>query len=423
MTDPFWAQTATNPAEATPPESSRRPGARASGDPNRTATRRDWLREPKSAVWMALAVIVLIGGGRRLLWAWRARKAVSRLSDPAVTAEELEAVAKYGRAGAWELLRIFSTTDSEPARKAAGRSLARLWRDDELVAEEEQALVRRGFSVTWNARRRYPRALKAPIPIGVTYDVPFLPDEPEYVRGADLEWSYRIIGARRAALEEFSTWQAGRGDVTFSIIPDDFPTNGPHRLILQAKVRTAGLSDAWEIELPHVPFQFDFDPVLRLEAILALPDAVRDEAISRSVRLERAPTVDADPPRLVPLGGEWVLRNPPRLAVESPLASDLAHQVSIEFEGGPGRYPAGTLVLGGQGLAHRGGLPTAREIRRFDVGPISALPDGLIDRPGMRRMRVHLSADPELGWAHPDIRSVWPGEVETNWAEVEIIRR
>ena len=53
---------------------------------------------------MALAAIILIGGGRRLLWAWRARKAVARLSEAGVTPEEIEAVAEFGRSGVWELL-------------------------------------------------------------------------------------------------------------------------------------------------------------------------------------------------------------------------------------------------------------------------------------------------------------------------------
>jgi len=371
---------------------------------------------------MALAAIVLIGGGRRLLWSWRARRAVARLEDPAVTPVEIEAVADFGRAGAWELLRIFSTAESEPVRHAAGRALARLWRDDQLVAEEEQAVVRRGYSVTWTARRRYPRSLHAAIPIVAAYDVPFLPDETSYVRAEDLEWSHRIVGARRAALEEFSEWKAGRGMTPISIIPDDFPTNGPHRLVLQTRVRTRGLSDAWEIELPHVPFQFDFDPVLRLDAILTVPDAARDEAIARAIRLESAPGDATSPARLASLGGGWVLRNPPQLAVVTPLPSDLAHQMTLEFDGAPGRFPAGSLVLGNQGLPRRDAPSTPAEPRRFDVAPTATLPDGVIERPGPRRVRVHLAADPELGWAHPDIRSVWPGQTVTNWADVEIIR-
>jgi hypothetical protein len=372
---------------------------------------------------MALAAIVLIGGGRRLLWAWRARKAVARLANPAVTPDEIEAVAAFGRAGAWELLRIFSTTESEAARTSAGRALARLWRDDQLVAEEERAVVRRGYAVTWRARRRYPRSLHAEIPIAATYGVSFLPDDRAYVRADDLEWSHRIVGARRAALEEFTPWQPGPGAVAFSIVPDDFPTNGPHRLILQARVRTAGLSDSWEFELPHVPFQFDFDPALRLDAISTLSDAARDEVIARAVRLEPASNADDEPARLVLLGGDWVLRNPPRLVVETPLPSDLAHAVSLEFDGTLGRFPAGSLVVSGQGLSQRGGPAPMSLTRRFDVHPIGPLPEGVIDRPGTRRIRIHLTADPQVGWADPDIRSVWPGAIATSWVEAEIIRK
>jgi hypothetical protein len=372
---------------------------------------------------MALAAIILIGGGRRLLWAWRARKAVSRLSESGVTPEEVEAVADFRRAGVLELLRIFSTSESEPMRTAAGRALARLWKYDELVAEEEQALVRRGYVVTWSARRRYPRSITAAIPIIVTYDVPFLPDDSASVRGADLEWCHRLVGARRAALEEFSPWKAGRGEVNFSIIPDDFPTNGPHRMVLQSRVRTAGLSDTWEIELPHVPYQFEFDPILRLDAILTLTDAVRDEAMARAIRLEAKTAEDTQPPRFVPLGGEWVLRNPPHLAVEIPLPSDVAHKVSIELEGTPGQFPAGSLILSGQGLSQRGGAAPSPEVRRSELGPIEALPEGTIRRPGPLRMRIQLAADPQLGWAYPEIRSVWPGQVETNWVEADVIRR
>jgi hypothetical protein len=420
MTDRLLAQIGTPGPESPPRGPSRRSDPRRSD--GQASSRRDWLREPKSAVWMALAAIILIGGGRRLHWAWRARKAVGRLSEPGVTSEEIEAVAEYRRSGVWELLRIFSTSESEPLRTAAGRSLARLWKRDELVGEEEQALVRRGFAVTWKARRRYPRSLNAAIPIVVDYDVPFLPDEGDSVRGADLEWSHRIIGARRATLEEFSAWKAGRGAVDFSIIPDDFPTNGPHRLVLQSKVRTTGLSDTWEIELPHVPFQFDFDPVLRLDAILTLSDAVRDEAMARAIRLESATVEAGDVSALLPLGREWVLRNPPRLAVDTPLPSDLAHRAAIEFEGTPGRFPAGSMILSGQGTGQRG-EPGLREIRRFDVGPTAMIPEGIITRPGFLRMRLHLEADSQLGWADPDIRSVWPGQVETNWVDAEIIRR
>jgi hypothetical protein len=420
MTDWLWAQ--SDGSSISPTGEPAPPGGARPTQP-RLGTRRNWLREPKSAVWIVLAAIALIGGGRRLLWSWRARKAVARLSDPDVTPEELEAVADFGRSGAWELLRIYSTTEFETTRTAAGLALARIWRDDHLVGEEEKAVVRRGFAVTWNARRRYPRALQAEIPIVAAYGVPFLSDDPARVRAEDLEWSHRIVGARRAALEEYSPWKSGRAEVAFTIVPDDFPTNGPHRLVLQSRVRTIGLSGSWELELPHVPFRFDFDPILRLDAILTLSDAVRDEAMARSVRLESSAASGEEPARLVPLGGEWILRNPPRLAVDTPLPCDLAHAATLEFEGAPGRYPAGSLIVSGQGLSARSGPGLASSTRRFDVHPLGPLPSGVIDRPGTRRIRVHLAADPQLGWADPDIRSVWPGTIETSWVEAEIIRK
>ena len=79
--------------------------------------------------------------------------------------------------------------------------------------------------------------------------------------------------------------------------------------------------------------------------------------------------------------------------------------------------------MSGQGLPHHGPAASQAMIRRFDLGPIPPLPGTVIDRPGVRRMRLLLKADPELGWADPDVRSVWPGQSETNWVEVEIVRR
>jgi hypothetical protein len=257
--------------------------------------------------------------------------------------------------------------------------------------------------------------------VTVAYDVPFLSDDARHVGPANLEWSHRLLGARRAAIEEPSAWKSGRGQAVFGLVPGDFGSNGPHRLVLQTKVRTSGLSGSWEIELPHVPFNFEFDPLLRLESILTLPDASRDESMARAIRLEPVAGSSDQPANHLALGPDWVLRTPPRLAVITPLPCDLAHAVSIELEGVPGSLPAGRLIASGQGPALPGAA-SSRGIARFDLGPVRELAPGVIDRPGMRRLRVRLTADPELGWADPLVRSVWPGQLETNWVEVEIMR-
>lgn len=414
----------TNPQAGGLPVKSRQPSqpsGRRTADPE---SRRSWFFEPKMAIWVALLAALAVGGGRKLLAIWRARRVIARLAFPNVTPEEIEAVADHGRAGAWELLRVFSAPDTTAQQQAAaGRALARLWRNDELVAEEEQAIVRRGFTLTWKARRRYPRALRSEIPISVTYEVPFLHDDGRRVAPDNLEWSHRVLGARRAALEEFSAWKPGRGEVAFTLIPGDFETNGPHRLVLQTRVRTTGLSSRWEIEPPHVPFNFEFDPTLRIESMLTLPDAGRGELISRALKLEPSLPSNGQPSRYLVVSNEWALRNPPRLAVTTPLPCDLAHAISIELEGVPGRLPAGQVVLCNQAAPVAAQTDPGRQIERFELSSVASLPQDAIERPGMRRMRVVLEADPGCGWADPGVRSIWPGRIETGWAEVEIVRR
>ena len=95
--------------------------------------------------------------------------------------------------------------------------------------------------MTWTARRRYPRALRGEIPILVSFGVPFLTEGGPGVSPSNLEWSYRTTGTRRASLESYSPWSAA----TMALLPlvrADFDTNGPHQLVLQARVRTVGLT-------------------------------------------------------------------------------------------------------------------------------------------------------------------------------------
>src|SRR5262249_26068287 len=149
----------------------------------------------------------------------------------------------------------------------------------------------------------------------------FLADEPGMIGPNDLQWSARVAGSRRASVESDTPWQPGPGRLAFTIDPADFPESGPHRLILQARVRTrghgpdwscdfgpgskaqaaaeaAGTPDpGWELDLPHVPFTLEFDTRLEVPALLGLPDAHRAEEIGRRVALATA----ADGPRFVPL--------------------------------------------------------------------------------------------------------------------------
>ena len=186
--------------------------------------------------------------------------------------------------------------------------------------------------------------------------------------------------------------------------------------MFEARARSVGLTDSWELDLPHVAFSFEFDPLLEVDALLALADDARADEVARAVRLE--PPEHSGASTYLDLNAELALRDPPDLAVTVPLPSDLAHSVHVEFEGIPGRFPAGAVVLSGQGMR----TPGPREIRRFPLGPLVGIGDA-IDRPGTHQMCAILTADPDLGWADPDVRSIAPGTFATGWVEVRVIRK
>jgi hypothetical protein len=376
------------------------------------------LGDPRNGVLFLLAAVLLLGGGRRWLQGLRARRAVERLGADDVAPEDVEAMADHGRAGLMDLFRLLTKAPRPEVRDAAGRTLAALWARDQLIPEEEKAIVARGFLATWRARRRYPRAMRIPIPIAVSYGVPFLREGDDGVTPGQLEWSHRVAGAERASLESSSPWRAGPGLVEFAIDPRDFPTPGPHRLVLQARVRTRGLTDSWELDLPHIPFTFEFDSHLAIDALLTLPDDTRAAAIARAVRLEPA-SPPGEEPRFVALDRDFALRDPPSLVVQTPLPCDLAHALEIEFEGLSHRFTAGSIVVSGQGSP--GDEPAAG--RRFDLNPDASLPPGAIERPGEFRLRALLTADSQLAWADPDVRSAWPGTIITDWVPVRVVRR
>jgi hypothetical protein len=79
--------------------------------------------------------------------------------------------------------------------------------------------------------------------------------------------------------------------------------------------------------------------------------------------------------------------------------------------------------LSGQGRYSEGPHGPPAALTRVPLGEITSIRPGLFEKPGVVRLRLKLEASPERGWANPDIRSIWSGQAETNWASVEIVRR
>ena len=410
--------------QADPPASRRanppRPGPLGSNQtPPRPRPRAGWtdyLRDPRSAVLAFLASVFLIGGGRKVFQGLQARRLIAALggSNPAVA--DVEAAANHGRAGLIDLFRLLATADRPAVRAAAGGALARLWRADELIVEEEKAVVRRGFTATWHARRTYPRALAVPIPIRVDFGVPFLVNQAGAVGPEHLVWSHRLLGTGRASLEEWTEAAPGVPSARFALIPGDFATLGPHRLALHARVRTVGLTDTWELDLPHIPFSFEFDPHLAVDALLTLPDAARASRFAGAVGLVARDEAATDSAPPLALGDDLVLRDPPAVQLRGPLPCDLAHRLGVEFEGVLGTFRAGSVVAVAADLADG-------TVVSLPLSAIEDFPTGAIDRPGPCRLRAVLTAEPSLGWGDPAVRSVWPSDLTTDWVDGKIIRR
>ena len=256
-----------------------------------------------------------------------------------------------------------------------------------------------------------------PIPIEASYGVPFLVEggpgvsavEPGMVAPGPGGRAGRPGGALPLG------GRAGPGPVRGR--PRRLPDPGPHRLALAARVRVVGLTDAWELELPHIPFSFEFDPILAVEALLTRRRRPRAEAFARSIRLDAPPEPTTRPrlprPRRRP--------GPPR-----PARPGRRHPPALRP--GPRAWPSSSRASpAGSAPARWSSAARTRArapaTRRFPIGPILGLPPGAIDRPGERRIRAVLTADPDLGWADPDVRSLWPGTLTTDWATVRVIRK
>ena len=365
---------------------------------------------PNFLFW-AVIVLMVVGIGWKAMKSVLARRALRRIEGDRPELEAIRDAATHGRIAIIDLFRLLSTGKEQAVRYEAGRALSTLWKADELVAEEEKALVTRGFEAHWHARRKYPRDLMRPIPFSVSFNVPFLTEEGTGISPHSLEWSARVLGTDRASLEHFEKWHPAGGSKTFEIDPRDRPTNGPHRVIVDVKVRTVGLTSDWEHTLPQIPFTFEFDPILRPEALLASQDDERAARLASAIQLS-IDGAESDAASFVPIDAEFALRGTPQLLVKGPLPCDLAHAISLEIEGITGRIEAGGIVMTRESLSSVIGLELSGERRPSNL-----------ERPGSHRIRAILTPDVHRGWGDPAVRSVWSGTIVTEWVEVRIVRR
>ena len=402
------------PNEPMAQPSPRKVSAKNPGSPSaNNGTPRPWYTQPRGYVWLVLLLALAAGGGRKLLQSIRARRLVRRLGEGELDQADILAAADHGRLALPELFELLEVGRPDSIRRAAGQALMRLWSADELIAEEEKAVTTRLFNVHWHARRRYPGKLQTPIHFNVAFGLLGLEAEGAGLQPHQLEWSWRIRGAARVSLEQFTPWQAVQNPIRFEIDSVDLQGSTEKSIAFQARVRTAGLTSRWELDLPQVPFRFELDDRLEVSAILTTPDAQTEELIKNGVQLELLSTSEES-------GNSSYIPIDPSLAIAGELAlnleqlpADLAHQAILEFENLDLSLSAGAIVK----LSGMADGPARKRV------PVQLKPvERTTVQPGTYRVRLILSPNPDLGWAHADVRAVWPQRIETDWQQVHVVR-
>ncbi len=370
-----------------------------------------WIAQPSGSVFLVLVLAIVVGGGLQGMRLLRSRRSVERISGDSPELEAIQEAATCGRAGLVDLFRLLEHPTSPEIRNAAGRALCRLWKADELVAEEEVAILVRGRNVIWKARRKYPRSMNTPITITVDFGPSFLEDSEDSIRPENLLWSYRIAGTGQVSTEQYSPWQSGATRAMIGVDPRHFPSNGPHRLVLHVRAKTHKLTSEWEKELPQVPFTFEFDSNLQMVSLLSTADDARRQVFRHSLSLVM-PSTGADTPSFRPITAAFAIGGPLQIVGQGELPCDLAHRVEVEIEGLSGRISS-SLIVATSGA----GFPT-QELRISSLETSEEMPDN----PSRARIRAILTPDLGLAWSSPDTRSVWPEPIETAWIEVPLYR-
>ena len=375
---------------------------------------------PEDAVLFVLASVVLIGGGRRLMLASRARRAVDRLGDPDVSADEVLAASGHGRADLMELFRLLTEgrDDDDPPRRRPGPG-------DHLGARRPDprgGTGRRHAGVSTSDGgpaaairgrcRRRSRSRSATACRSST-------DPSDGICPDDLEWSHRIAGAERASLEQASPWTAGARPG----LVRDRPRRLPHERAPPARPQGEGPDGG--------------------DADLSLGNRAAARPLHVRVRPPPLPRCPLHPPRRHPRRGDRLGRparpalgargGPPfprparrRSSSETRRSSRSAFRCRATWRTGsrsrskafPSRFPAGTVVV-----ADRPDAATASDVIEIPIGPVAGFAHGLPIGPAITGSgRSSLPTRTSAGPTRTSAPSGLVGST-TDWFAVRAIRR
>lgn len=381
------------------------------------------MADPRRWMFIAIVAFLVIGGGRKWLKSVHGRRISDKIADGTASPEEIRSSFQFGRIVVADLLQVLTEGKTPEIRNSAFESLVQLWKADELISEEEKAIVTRSVQIEWHQRRKYPRALTGSFQISARLGFPDTADQTvnQWLQ-SHLQFSRRLTGSRRAAYEVWQAVPHHSADVQAELHAGDFPEDQVHRIALFVKVKTDDLTSSWELELPAFPTSFEWDRHLNLNA-LAGPAIDSEMATIQNAFNWRTNQISnsQENPRIVPISDSFAIRNPPDLYVELPMPRDLSHQAFIEIKGCESLIPAGSWIMATRNKID----PSANseiKCQNWSIAPDSIVADDKIGHGGKFELRVVLEPSPERGWSDPEIRSVYPNQIKTAWTEIEIVR-
>lgn len=399
---------------ANPSTPVRKPGQRREGQPQSP------MSDPRRWVFIAVTAFLVLGGARKWLAGNRGRKMADRIANGQANLAEISNSAVHGRSVLPDLLSLLQDEAPADRKNAALEALIKLWRADELIAEEEKAILSRAIQVSWKQRRKYPRDFSGQFQITALFRLPLLADKScnEWLRN-HLRFETRVTGTRRATDEQWKPLPADSSQLTMEIESRDFPEDSIHRLMLFIRVKTEGLTSDWSLDLPGQATSFEWDHHLKSMALKAESD--EKEAMIMQEALAWELIADADEMQLqnVAISPGFAIHHPPVAMLAIPLPRDIAHEAMLEIE-----EVSSNIRLKKWVIASRGSVSTAeKQFKQIPLEMMGLIDDSAISRAGKYRARLLLNPKPELGWADPEIRSVWPGRLTSPWVEIEIVRR
>lgn len=399
---------------ANPSTPVRKPGQRREIQPQSP------IGDPRRWVFIAVVAFLLLGGARKWLAASRGRKMADRIADGHASLDEIRQAARHGRTVLPDLLATLADGKSEDLKSAALQSLVELWRADELIAEEEKAIITRAFQIIWKQRRKYPRDYDGKFQIHALMCLPKIHDEScRNWLSQHLRWETRVTGTRKATDDQWRVIPHSEMQLQIHIESRDFPEDCVHRVMFFTRVSTNELTSNWTLDLPGQATTFEWDQHLKSGALKADFDEKEATIMQEALAWERNAEPDTMQPQLVAISSGFAIHRPPLAILTVPLPRDIAHEAVLEIE-----EVSSNIKLKSYVIASRGSVTTPHKQRKVIPLEIAGLiDDSAISRAGKYRARINLQPKSEMGWADPEIRSVWPGPLASPWVEIEIVRR